>query len=160
MRHRLHTLLVPATIVLASWAMAAPGTVSAQIVAEAGDMATLSASAVTWSDLVVDGFNPGAKLTVIHGDPSGESDYAIRLRFPDGYEFPVHWHPKAEHITVLSGVFRLGMGGATDAAAIKEYLPGDFLYLPGRMPHFGGARGETVIQLHGNGPFSINLGAP
>ncbi len=97
---------------------------------------------------------------MIHGDPGGTGDYTLRLQFPDGYEFPPHWHPMGEHITVLSGVFRLGMGGTANAAAIREYQPGDFLYAPGRMPHFGGARGATVIQLHGNGPFSINLGSP
>lgn len=162
MPHRLHrTLLVPAvTIALAMCATVDSKPISAQVVAEAGDMATVSATAVTWTDLVVPGFAPGAKLAVIHGDPAGTSDYTLRLQFPDGYEFPAHWHPNAEHVTVLSGVFRLGMGGTPDAGAVREYQAGDFLYIPGRMPHFGGARGETVIQLHGNGPFAINLGSP
>lgn len=161
MPHRLHrTLLVPAAIGLALCATVDSKPVGAQVIAEAGDMATVSATAVTWTDLVVQGFAPGAKMAVIHGDPSGASDYAIRLQFPDGYQFPAHWHPNAEHVTVLSGIFRLGMGGAVDASTIKEYQAGDFLYIPGRMPHFGGARGETVIQLHGNGPFAINLGSP
>lgn len=130
------------------------------VIADMADMATQSSAAITWSDLVVPGFNPGAKLAVIHGDPGGSGDYTLRLQFPDGYEFPPHWHPMAEHITVLSGVFRLGMGGTVDRGAIREYQAGDFLYVPGRMPHFGGARGATVVQLHGNGPFAINLGTP
>lgn len=161
MPHRLHrTLLVPAAIGLALCATVDSKPVGAQVIAEAGDMATVSATAVTWTDLVVPGFASGAKLAVIHGDPGGTGDYTLRLRFPDGYEFPPHWHPNAEHITVVSGVFRLGMGGTVNPSAIKEYQPGDFLYVPGRMPHFGGARGETVVQLHGNGPFAINLGSP
>ena len=161
MPHRLHrTLLAPAAIVLALGATADSKPVSAQVVAEAGNMATVSATAVTWTDLVVPGFAPGAKMAVIHGDPAGTSDYTLRLQFPDGYEFPPHWHPMGEHITVLSGVFRLGMGGTVNASAIREYQPGDFLYAPARLPHFGGARGVTVVQLHGNGPFAINLGSP
>lgn len=119
-----------------------------------------SASGIKWGDLVVPGFAPGVKLAVIHGDPGSTGDYTLRLRFPDGYEFPPHWHPMGEHITVLSGVFRLGMGGTVNASAIREYQAGDFLYAPARLPHFGGARGETVIQLHGMGPFAINLGSP
>ncbi len=130
------------------------------VIADMSDMETRAASAINWTDLVVPGFASGAKMAVIHGDPGGTDDYTLRLWFPDGYQFPAHWHPKAEHVTVLSGVFRLGMGGMVDASAIKDYPAGDFLYIPGRMPHFGGARGETVIQLHGNGPFAINLGAP
>lgn len=132
----------------------------AATVTEMGDMETLAASGITWTDLVVPGFASGAKMAVLHGNPAGTGDYTMRLHFPDGYEFPPHWHPMGEHITVLSGVFRLGMGGTFNAAAIREYQQGDFLYAPARMPHFGGARGETVIQLHGMGPFAINLGSP
>lgn len=129
-------------------------------VADLTDMETRAVSAISWTDLVVPGFAPGAKMAVIHGDPGSTGDYTLRLEFPDGYEFPAHWHPGAEHVTVLSGVFRLGMGGTPDASAVREYQAGDFLYIPGRMPHFGGARGATVIQLHGIGPFAINLGSP
>jgi ketosteroid isomerase-like protein/quercetin dioxygenase-like cupin family protein len=130
------------------------------VIADMSDMETRAASGISWTDLVVPGFASGAKMAVIHGDPGSTGDYTLRLQFPDGYEFPPHWHPNAEHVTVLSGVFRLGMGGTVDSSAIKEYQAGDFLYIPGRMPHFGGARGATVIQLHGMGPFAINLGAP
>lgn len=151
--------LIANDIVTSSQPMPAPPPAPA-IVADLADMETRAASAIAWTDLVVPGFASGAKLAVIHGDPGGTGDYTLRLRFPDGYEFPPHWHPMGEHITVLSGVFRLGMGGAVDASAIREYQAGDFLYAPPRKPHFGGARGETVIQLHGIGPFAINLGSP
>lgn len=130
------------------------------VTAELGDMETRAESAITWTDLVVPGFATGAKMAVVHGNPGGDGDYTLRLWFPNGYEFPPHWHPMGEHITVLSGVFRLGMGGTANAAAVRDYQAGDFLYVPGRMPHFGGARGETIVQLHGIGPFAINLGAP
>lgn len=130
------------------------------VTAELGDMETRAQSAITWTDLVVPGFATGARMAVVHGNPGGDGDYTVRLWFPDGYEFPPHWHPMGEHITVLSGVFRLGMGGTANAAAVRDYQAGDFLYVPGRMPHFGGARGETVVQLHGIGPFAINLGSP
>jgi hypothetical protein len=32
--------------------------------------------------------------------------------------------------------------------------------MPATRPHFGGARGATVIQLHGQGPFKIELAQP
>lgn len=137
-----------------------PPAPAAALVSDMTDMETHAGSAIKWTDLVVPGFASGAKLAVIHGDPGGTGDYTLRLQFPDGYEFPPHWHPMGEHITVLSGVFRLGMGGTVNASGIREYPAGDFLYVPGRMPHFGGARGATVIQLHGMGPFAINLGSP
>jgi ketosteroid isomerase-like protein/quercetin dioxygenase-like cupin family protein len=124
------------------------------------DMTLASGNTLQWGDLKVPGFNPGAKIAVVHGDPSGSGDYTVRLQFPDGYQFPLHWHPKAEHLTVLSGSFLLGMGTKEARGTEKTYAPGDFLYLPAKNTHFGGAKGVTVIQLHGMGPFQINLGTP
>ncbi|HEY3257437.1 MAG TPA: hypothetical protein VGJ64_01165 [Gemmatimonadaceae bacterium] len=54
----------------------------------------------------------------------------------------------------------LAPGGSGDVSAEKSYGPGDFLYLPARNPHYGGAKGVTIVQLHGMGPFAINLGTP
>ena len=84
----------------------------------------------------------------------------MRLQFPDGYEFPLHWHPSAEQITVISGTFHLAMGSTSGQGAPQTYAPGDFVYIPSRMAHAGGAKGVTVVQLHGTGPFAINLGSP
>ena len=123
-------------------------------------MAMSGGASLKWNDLVVPGFDPGAKISVVHGDPAGTGDYTVRLTFPDGYRFPVHWHPKAEHLTVISGSFLLGHGTKADNSALKTYAPGDFLYLPAKNTHFGGAKGVTVIQLHGIGPFTINVGTP
>lgn len=125
---------------------------------DSGTMEIRAASALTWGDLVVPGFNPGMKVAVLHGDPAAPGAYTIRLQFPAGYEFPVHWHPSTENLTVVSGTFLLAMGGSSDRSAQKAYAPGDYLYIPARMSHYGGAREETVIQLHGVGPFAINLG--
>lgn len=123
---------------------------------EVTDMEIRATQGLTWTDLVVPGFPSGGKMAVLHGNPGAKGDYTLRLQFPDGYEFPLHWHPGGEHLTVLTGSFHLGMQGET---AARDYAPGDFLYIPGRMAHFGGARGMTVIQLHGEGPFAINLGS-
>ncbi|MGH7585468.1 MAG: cupin domain-containing protein [Gemmatimonadales bacterium] len=114
-------------------------------------------AAVTWADLAVPGFAPGMKLSVLHGDPAGTGLYTLRLSFPAGYRFPPHFHPNAENLTVLSGSFELAMGDKADAAKLATYQPGDYLYLPGNQPHFGGAKVPTVVQLHGQGPFSITV---
>lgn len=128
--------------------------------ADMPDMQMLAGSGVTWSDFSSPGFDPGMKLAVLHGNPNGKGDYTLRLQFPDGYKFPVHWHPGGEHLTVLSGNFMLGMGNTADWNAARSYAPGDFIYIPARHPHYGGAHGVTVIQLHGEGPFQLFLGSP
>jgi uncharacterized protein (TIGR02246 family) len=123
-------------------------------------METHSASGITWGDLTAPGFAPGAKIAVLHGDPSGPGGFVLRLQFPDGYQIPVHWHPTGENVTVVSGSVALGMGNAFDASALHSYGQGDFVYLPPRQSHFGHAHGVTIVQVNGRGPFVINPGAP
>lgn len=127
--------------------------------ADAANMEVSEASALTWTDMSVPGFAPGMKMAAVHGDPSKVGSYVMRLEFPDGYEFPLHWHPGAEQLTVLSGSFHLAMEGTGGQSDMRTYAPGDYLYIPAHMAHAGGAKGVTVIQLHGMGPFAINLGS-
>jgi quercetin dioxygenase-like cupin family protein len=62
-------------------------------------------------------------------------------------------------VTVLSGTFLLSMG-KTENEELTAYSAGDYLHIPPTQPHFGGARGATMIQLHGEGPFEILLSNP
>jgi uncharacterized protein (TIGR02246 family) len=119
-----------------------------------------SANDLTWKDLTGPGIPPGAKITVLHGDPAGPGGFVLRLQFPDGYQFPAHWHPTGENVTVVSGSLAFGMGNTFDASAMKTYGPGDFAYIPPRMSHFAQAHAATIVQVNGRGPFVINMGAP
>ena len=127
-----------------------------------GETALVMGTGLTWSNFTPPGFDPGMKLAVLHGDPGKAGAYTVRLQFPAGYRFPVHWHPGAENLTVVSGTFLLGMGNTADASALKTYTAGDYIYIPPRHAHFGGsaAEGPSVIQLHGQGPFQVIVGAP
>ena len=126
------------------------------------DVHMVANSSLAWSDFAVPGFDPGMKLAVVNGDPGKSGEYTVRLQFPAGYRFPVHWHPGAENLTVVSGTFQLGMGNTANWNALKNYAPGDYIYIPPRHAHFGGsaASGPSVIQLHGQGPFQVIVGAP
>ncbi len=101
-------------------------------------------------------FMPGVELTVLAGDPGKTGMYTIRLRLSDGTRIPPHWHPEDENVTVLRGTFLAGMGEKYDEAALGELPPGSYVQMPKEMRHFAKARGETVLQLHGMGPFVIN----
>jgi hypothetical protein len=98
---------------------------------------------------------PGAKFAVLEGDPSKEGVFTMRLWLPDGFKIPPHWHPKVEHVTVISGAFNVGMGERFDETATREMPAGTFGYWPAKMRHFAWARGETILQLHGTGPWMI-----
>jgi hypothetical protein len=95
----------------------------------------------------------GAELAVLEGDPMAASgDYTIRLKMPDGYRIPVHWHPKRENVTVITGTLKVGMGDTFDVAKMMSFPAGSFAYLDPSMHHYAMASGETIVQIHGMSP--------
>ena len=98
----------------------------------------------------------GAKIAVLEGDPAKEGPFVFRVKIPDGYRVPPHTHPKTERITVISGTFNVGMGDKFDQTATKPMPAGTYGYWPAGMKHFVWAKGETILQFHGMGPWSIN----
>jgi quercetin dioxygenase-like cupin family protein len=154
-------VLAPAVLALAlsSGALRAqtPGAAPTQ---RTDSMSVVRGTSVKWGPLEVPGFKPGLELGVLAGDPGKPAPYTVRLRFPAGYVFPAHYHPNAENITVISGRFLLGMGEQSDGKKQKTYAPGDYLYIPAEMPHFGRVEGPTIVQLHGMGPFEVKLVQP
>ena len=98
---------------------------------------------------------PGAMVAVLDGDPSKEGFFTMRLKMPDGYKVPPHWHTKQERVTVLSGVLNLGHGDVFDAKATKPLAAGTYSSMPPRMTHFAWMTGETVLQLSTTGPWTI-----
>jgi len=99
---------------------------------------------------------PGAKIALLEGDPSKPGPFVVRFKFPDGYRVAPHTHPKPERVTVISGVLQIGMGAKYDAAKTQAMPAGTFGTWPAGMKHFGWFKGETIIQLHGEGPWAVN----
>ena len=97
----------------------------------------------------------GAMMAVLEGDPAKPGPFVFRVKVPDGYRVPPHTHPKTERITVISGTFNVGMGGVFDAEKTQAMPAGSYGYWPAGMKHFVWAKGETVLQFHGDGPWSI-----
>ncbi len=103
----------------------------------------------------------GAQLAVLEGNPMGSSgDYTVRLKMPDGYRFPPHFHPKRENVTVISGTFKVGMGDHFVESAMSSFPAGSFAYLDPDMHHFAEASGEVVVQIHGEAPLQITYVNP
>jgi hypothetical protein len=98
----------------------------------------------------------GAQLAVLHGDPGKKTLFAVRLKMPDGYKIPAHWHSNDEELTILTGAFELGMGDKPGDAGTHTLGPHAYHYLPAKMHHFAQAKGDTVLELHGMGPFDIH----
>lgn len=97
----------------------------------------------------------GAKLAVLEGNPMKPGRYTMRLWMPANYRIPPHFHPAWEHVTVIEGAFNVGMGAKFDESAGTTFRVGSFGALPPGMRHFAWTTGPTVIQLHGEGPWSL-----
>lgn len=104
---------------------------------------------------------PGAKMAVIEGDPKTPNAlFTIRIKLPSGFKIQAHSHPADEHVTVISGTFQMGMGDAFDAKALTSLPAGSFAVMPKGHHHFASAKGETVVQVHGVGPWAITYVNP
>jgi ChrR Cupin-like domain len=99
----------------------------------------------------------GAQLAVLEGDPTASTgDFTIRLKMPNGYRIPPHWHPNRENATVISGNFKVGMGDTFDESKMTTFGAGSFGYMDPSMHHYVMAFGEVVVQVHGMSPLQVN----
>ncbi len=97
----------------------------------------------------------GAEIAVIEGPMNQATPFTVRIRFPANYALPAHTHPAVERVTVLSGVFHMGMGEKFNRAAGTPVRAGDMMVMHPGTPHYAWTEGETVVQLHGTGPWGV-----
>jgi hypothetical protein len=99
----------------------------------------------------------GCELAQVSGDPSAEgTPFVLRIRCTDGIRVPAHWHPADENLTVLKGMFLVATGETFDESKLQPMNVGNFLMMPKEMRHFALCKGETIVQVHGAGPFKVN----
>ena len=99
---------------------------------------------------------PGAKISVLEGPMNEAKPFIARIKMPANYKIAPHWHPAIEHVTVISGTFSMGTGEKWDAKGMHALAPGDVMIMQPKTPHYAMAKGETVVQIHGVGPWAVN----
>jgi quercetin dioxygenase-like cupin family protein len=103
----------------------------------------------------------GAMAAVLSGDPTkAGSVFAVRVKLPDGYKVPPHWHPSDENVTVIQGTLLIATGDKFDMTKLESVPAGSFMHMPKEMRHFAATKGETILQVHGVGPFEVNYVNP
>lgn len=111
-------------------------------------------SEIKWVD--APSIGPGAKLVVLEGDLKQAAPFTFRIKLPPRFKIAPHTHPTFERVTVLSGDFRLGIGEKFDTAKARAYPPGAVTMMPPGMPMFAYTTSkETIVQIHGTGPWGI-----
>jgi len=99
---------------------------------------------------------PGTKMLILDGDPAiPDRLFTMRLKMPAGTRLPPHFHPADEHVTVISGEFLSGEGDTFSPEATKSMRAGSFYAFPAGHRHFAFVPTESVIQMHGVGPWQV-----
>jgi quercetin dioxygenase-like cupin family protein len=98
-------------------------------------------------------WNPGG---VVSGDPNKPgAAFVIRIAHQANQLIVPHWHPEDEHIVVVKGTWYLGSGDVFDRSAMRQLNVGDYALMPKNMAHFGWSKTDSIIQVHGIGPFKV-----
>lgn len=98
---------------------------------------------------------PGAKIAVIEGPLTKAAPFTFRLKIPANSKIAPHTHPAFERVTVLEGTFYFAHGQTYDRTKTTALGPGSVAIMPPGTPMFGYTKEETVIQLHGVGPWGL-----
>ena len=138
-------------------APAAPAAAPAPAAAAAGNHKMWAAKDLEWKDLPS---IQGAKIALLEGPMNEEKPFIARIKMPSGGKIPPHWHPGIEHVTVISGSFAMATGEKWDDKALHTMAPGDVMIMQPKTPHYAMSKGETIVQIHGMGPWSVNYVNP
>ncbi|WP_366653691.1 cupin domain-containing protein [Fodinicurvata sp. EGI_FJ10296] len=114
----------------------------------------LDPAELEWSDVA--SMAPPAEIAVIEGDLGAEEPFTFRLNLPAGYEIDPHIHPAYERVTVISGSLHFAHGDTFDRERAQELPQGGVAIMAPGEPMFGYTEVDTVIQLHGTGPWGID----
>lgn len=109
----------------------------------------------------LDKFLPGQWVEIVWGDYTKPGEpFVLRIHNDAGYIVVPHTHPIDENITVVKGSWALGMGRRFDRSALKPMEVGSFGIAPRNMAHFAWAKTDSILQIHGIGPFSDTVVDP
>lgn len=124
----------------------------------AADHVMVEPKDLKWED--IPSLPPGAKIAVIEGPMTEATPFIFRLKLPADYKVPAHWHPAIEHVTVLSGTLHMGTGDKLDTTKTKTLPAGSVSFMQPKINHFAWTKEETVVQVHGVGPWGITYVDP
>lgn len=120
---------------------------------------TLVPDDLEWLDATAP-FLPGTKIAILEGHPDKAGPFVYRMKMPAGYKIQPHAHKKAERVTVISGDYRMGLGEKFDQKEAVKLPPGSYIMRPPGTMHYGWAEKETVLQIHGEGPWAAEFANP
>jgi hypothetical protein len=113
----------------------------------------VSPDKLTWGPVA--SMAPGAQIAILEGDLSKDVPFTFRLKLPAGFVIAPHVHPAYERVTVLSGTLHFAHGRKFDRDKTMKLPAGSMAIMSPGDPMFGYTEEETIIQIHGTGPWGI-----
>ena len=108
---------------------------------------------VQLEDIQWDESADGIQAHILHGNPSEEGLYIMRVRFPDGGSSSPHYHTQDRFITVIEGTWHAGTDASHDMTRTTPIPAGGYMMHPAGAVHYDGSRGGPVIvEIRGLGP--------
>lgn len=89
----------------------------------------------------------GIRSAVLTGNPLAAGPYTIRLTVPANTRIEAHSHRDDRVITVVSGIWRFGIGELFDEQALKTLPAGSFYTEPAGVAHFA-STGDVPVTIH------------
>ena len=127
----------------------------------------LCASQMKWKPLQAE---KGTNLTampkgllhaVMFGDPNKPGLCIFRMKYPQNYHVPPHFHWMAEHTTVLEGEVWMGLGNVVDESKMTKYGPGDYFTVSVGTTHYVVTKDSSpTFELHVMGPWQMTYANP
>jgi quercetin dioxygenase-like cupin family protein len=124
----------------------------------AGGHVMVTPSELKWAP--VPSLPAGAQIAIIEGPMNEAKPFTVRLKLPANYRIPAHSHPAIEHVTVISGTFNMGTGDKLDNTKTTALTPGSVAIMQIGTNHFAWTSEETIVQLHGVGPWDVKYVDP
>ena len=146
----MQSTIIPTT---AAAVLALAGTAAADLPYRGDGHIFVDPADLAWTDIA--SMAAPAQITVLEGNLAEAEPFTFRLLLPAGYEIHPHVHPAYERVTVLEGAFHFAHGEMFDRERTIELPPGGFAVMAPGEPMFGYTEVDTIIQLHGTGPWGI-----
>jgi quercetin dioxygenase-like cupin family protein len=140
----------------------APGQLAARTADSDVEMTAVGLADLEWSE-GPPALPKGVMISVLEGEPpfTGPRTYTMMARLPRNYTVPPHVHTATERLTVMTGALRIGHGDKLDRKSAKQIKAGGVVLIPANHTHFVFTEGEeTILMLHGVGPWSIHYVDP
>jgi quercetin dioxygenase-like cupin family protein len=98
----------------------------------------------------------GVSTAIAEGNPKTGS-FTMMLKFSDGGWIQPHFHNVDKRLVVIQGELLMGHGDVVDAAKTSSLKAGGVAVVPANTHHFEGGKGETIVALVVNGPFTTTF---